>query len=107
MAEEAVRAVLQAEESARNIIKEAGNKARRIEEEKAEELLKEEKQLQNKYKEDLEAFKKHIAEDEENKVKPSMEKALKEAQAWTSLSDKDLKKAVDRVVEEVKKYGNS
>lgn len=107
MAEEAVRAVLQAEESARNIIKDAGNKARLIEEEAAEKLLNEEKLLQKEFNEGLEAFKKQIAEDEELKVRPSMEIAEKEAKNWLSLSDKDLKKAVDRVVEEVKKYGNS
>lgn len=106
MAKEAIQEVLQAEDRAKEIINQARETARKIGGDLVEENLETEKRIRQEAKDKAQAFYEAVEEEARKEAEPMLAKAGKEAEAWKGLRDRDLKKAVDRIKEEVVNYGN-
>lgn len=106
MAKEAIQAVLQAEEQAAEILRQAREQARSLEGQLAEQGLEEEARLRKEAGEKEAAFRKKIETEAKQAVEKDLAEADREAAAWTSCTDRDLQKAVDRIKEEVMHYGD-
>ena len=106
MAKEAIQEVLQAEDRAKEIINQARETARKIGGDLAEENLETEKRIRQEAKDKAQAFYEAVEKEARKEAEPMLAKAREEAEAWKGLLDQDLKKAVDRIKEEVVNYGN-
>lgn len=106
MAKEAIQEVLQAEDKAKEIINRARETARKIAGDLAEENQAEEKRIRQEAKDKAQAFSDAVEAQAKKEAEPMLAKANEEAKAWKSLQERDLKKAVDRIKEEVVNYGN-
>lgn len=106
MAKEAIQEVLQAEDRAKEIINQARETARKMVQELAEENQAEENKIRQEAKDKADAFCRSVEEEANRDVEPKLTIANEEAESWKNLRDRDLKKAVDRIKEEVVNYGN-
>lgn len=101
MAKEAIEAVKAAEEKAREILLDAGHKARDSKKEAeltAERLYRE---ILEKAEKDAQILKENAVRDGESIAKPIIEKGKLESQKIASLQDNDLSGAVNLIIERI------
>lgn len=106
MAKEAIQAVLQAEEEAEALLKEARDQAEQVKSQKADELVLEEKQIREQIQKEEDDFREQVEAQARQKVQTDLDRAEEEKNYWLSLSDADLQPAVDSVIQEVIHYGD-
>jgi vacuolar-type H+-ATPase subunit H len=106
MAKEAIQAVRDAENRAHQLIEEAKEKGEQEIQEKTEFAEREYKRIRKEAMDQVELWKREATEKGESLAAPKLAEAQEQAQRYLNLTEEDLKKAVELVVERVTHYGD-
>lgn len=107
MAREAIHSILEAEEKAKQILQQARDERSKILVQGQEKAEEEKRRIEQEALEEASRVRLQVEEKTKQEMEETRADANRQAKELDQIPDEDLQEAVSRIVEEVKKYGNS